>query len=234
MATKRSKNKKYIFTLKFSASPTEIFAKYDLIYKDSHTTTIDMSDVDNVCYADESKRIHKCMISKIDFSTPSMYSCFWDRNPFTTQPIGCPIKYVPTVITREYFSEITKDRFSVKEATFHNQKIAPEIQYQTANNNYYETDGIFCSFSCCLAFIRENKRNLYYSDSEHLTHKIFYEFFKSSKIVCAPDWRMLKEYGGALTIEEFRANSSKIDYDCKGFYKPFKSVGVLYEEKIKF
>ena len=227
--------KKHIFNLKFTRPPAMILSNYDLTYKDAdRTTNIDFQETTTVCYSDESKKVHKCMISTIDFSNPSIYCCFWDRHFFTTQPIGCPIKYVPDVITREYFSEITKDKFSVKESASDLSKITLDTKYEAEYKNYYETDGVFCSFSCCLAFIRDNKKNPIYTDSEHLLRKIYYDFFKSSNIICSPSWRILKEYGGMVNIEEFRNNVSKMDYIYRGTYKSFKSVGNLYEEKIKF
>ena len=129
---------------------------------------------------------------------------------------------------------ITKDKFSVKASTAGLSKPSSDIKFQTEYNNYYETDGIFCGFSCCLAYIRENKKNPIYLDSEHLLRKIYYDFFKSTDIICSPHWRILKEYGGTVTIEEFRNNISRMDYIHRGTYKSFKSIGNLYEEKIKF
>ena len=41
-------------------------------------------------------------------------------------------------------------------------------------NEYYETDGIFCSFNCCQAFINENKHNPLYEHSTFLLNKIFF------------------------------------------------------------
>ena len=232
MASKRKTVKKYIFTLKFSCTPSEVISKYDLSYKDTgKTTNIDIPEVETVCYTDESKKIHKCMISKIDFSCPSIYRCFWCRNPFTTQPIGCPTNYIPSSISRQYFSEITKDKFTVKESTVQNQKISSEIKYEKETNNHYETDGIFCGFSCCMSYIKENKKNPLYSDSEQLLYRIYSEFIKKDKIIPAPHWRMLTEYGGTLSIEEFRSSGVKTDYEYRGMYKP---TGSLFEEKIKF
>jgi len=54
----------------------------------------------------------------------------------------------------------------------------------------------------------------------------------------APDWRMLKEYGGSLTIEEFRDTFYKVEYsttnnsiiDIPNQY----SMNYLFEEKLKF
>ena len=56
-------------------------------------------------------------------------------------------------------------------------------------------------------------------------------------IESAPHWRLLEEYGGYLTITKFRENFNKILYEYRGIINPeiyFKSIGHIYEEKIKF
>ena len=63
------------------------------------------------------------------------------------------------------------------------------------------------------------------------------ELSKIIKINPAPSWRMLKEYGGQLTIEEFREKFNKCTYDFYGtvnIQSLFKPMGMLYEEKINF
>jgi hypothetical protein len=56
---------------------------------------------------------------------------------------------------------------------------------------------------------------------------------KITKINSAPHWRLLEEYGGDLNIEEFRKSFSKVEYENRGVYKPFRSIGVAFEEKLK-
>ena len=53
----------------------------------------------------------------------------------------------------------------------------------------------------------------------------------------APCWRLLEEYGGSMTINQFRENFNKLSYEYQGVIsndKIFKSIGKLYEEKINF
>ena len=57
-----------------------------------------------------------------------------------------------------------------------------------------------------------------------------------SEILPAPHWRKLKEYGGDMTIEDFRNSFNKATYIEQGkinnvFIKP---ISVLYEEKLLF
>ena len=104
---------------------------------------------------------------------------------------------------------------------------------------YYETDGIFCSFNCCKAFINDNKHKKMYNQSLTLLMRMYNEMFGVTihVIDSAPHWRVLKEYGGNLSIIEFRNSFSKADYEEHGIIintPSYRSIGFLYEEKIKF
>jgi hypothetical protein len=236
--SKRNLKRKIVFSLKFSSPIKDIHSKYELACCEQNITTITPElgeNIENLSFLDESRKIHKCMLSKIDLNNKNM-CCYWDRHTFKTEPICCPIKYVPSVISRTYFSEITKEKFTVKESITETQEISKEIETSINTNNYYETDGIFCSLNCCIAFIHENRHNPVYLDSESLLYKIQKDMLNvTSKIVPAPHWRMLSEYGGCLDVDSFRNNFSRVEYDYKGSYKPFfKSVAHTFEEKIKF
>lgn len=236
---KSSSAQKSNFSVKFSSSLKEVHSKYELNFPDKNVTNIenDVSvSVDTLSYLDESKKIHKCMLSKIDFTNANVYNCFWCRNSFTNeQPIGCPIKYIPNIISRTFFSEITKEKFIVKESTTKTKFDSTGIEANIEQNNYYETDGIFCSFECCLAYINENKRNPMYVESEMLLNKVHFESGLKGKIKPAPHWRLLKEYGGTLDIKQFRENFNHVEYEPHGIYKPqYKSLSQAFEEKIKF
>jgi hypothetical protein len=230
--SKRKTTKKYFFTIRLSLSIKETYSKYDIAFENKNVTGID-EILGSLTYTDETRKLHHCLISKIDFNSGKRYCCFWDRHPFTTTPLACPIKYVPNVVSRTYFSEITKDKFTVKESVYADQKVDGSISVTTEKNDYYETDGIFCSFNCMYAFILENKKNPIYSESEYLFTRFLHDVLKMTKINPAGHWRLLEEYGGTLTIEEFRLAFSKIEYENKGIYKPFRSIGYAFEERIK-
>jgi hypothetical protein len=236
-SSKSSRKTNTNFSLKISSSLKDVHSKYELVFPERNITNIENNEncVESLSYLDESKRIHKCMLSKLDFSNPSGYCCYWCRNIFTSEPIGCPLKYIPNVISRVFFSEITKEKFIVKEGTTKSKINTPGIEATVEQNNYYETDGIFCSFECCMSYINENKKNPLYIESEILLNKIYSDCGYKGKIKHAPHWRILKEYGGSLTIAQFRANFNHIEYEAHGIYKPqFKSINHAYEEKIKF
>lgn len=213
---------------------------------DNTTKLSDLNTEKNIeeffSFYDESKHNHKCTISMIDFYTKEKinnYHCYWDRNPFTTSPIGCPVKYIPSQVTKTYYSEISKDKYIIKENITKNKRENIEnIQDErlfVKKNEYYETDGCFCSFNCCMSYINENNYNILYNKSEILIIKMYNDIFNTNINVIepAPHWRLLKEYGGRLSINTFRNNFNKIEYECHGIIKQ-KSNGNIFEERIKF
>jgi hypothetical protein len=119
---------------------------------------------------------------------------------------------------------------------FNNQPLGCPIEYKT---NAYTTDGIFCSFNCCLAHINNNPHNKMYEYSNVLLHQIYFKLFgQDNTIKPASEWRLLEKYGGPLTIEEFRQafNSlmyKNIDSQIKNIPEQH-SIGWLYEENITF
>jgi hypothetical protein len=199
-------------------------------------------------FTDESKKSHKCSISMIDFNTnkeltnSSIYECFWDRNkiPSDVLPIGCPIKYVPSQSVMSYYSEITKDLYTIKDNI--TTKTRNEIETKIIHKNYYVTDGIFCSFNCCMSYIEDNKRDSVYNMSSMLLLKMYRDIYPSRliSIEVAPHWRKLIQYGGDLNIDQFRNSFNKIEYENHGCstnninLPSFVSRGLLFEEKLKF
>jgi hypothetical protein len=215
------------------------------------------SSYDVVSFLDETKRLYKCTISMIDFHTKLeidnlRYNCFWCHHKFSTKPIGCPIRYVANKAIKKYFSEVSKDNYIIKENVTSNKTkklneddvntILIPLSSSNASINvekkeYYETDGIFCSFNCCKAFIQDNKHNNLYENSDFLLNKLYNDMYetKNIKIFPAPHWRLLQEYGGNLSLNQFRDNFNKMKYENHGtILKLFKPIGMLYEEKMNF
>lgn len=254
--------RKYIFTLvgvninkadqKYGIAPSTLLAEDDT--NPTNTTKIDDLDIikrtpEIISFLDESKRLRKCTVSMIDFQNNrhvgegKKYKCFWDRDaiPKNIQPIGCPIKYVPNKATKSYHSEISKEKYTIvenvtdKKAKKLEKKNDPRITIE--QKNYYQTDGIFCSFNCCMAYIQapENKHNPLYRHSESLLLKMYNDLNPEEKmieIVPAPHWRTLQEFGGHLDIEHFRESFNKVSYVDHGIV--CVSIGRLYEDQLKF
>lgn len=242
-----SKSNKYVFSL-FGINLEKIDNKYKLEHStdncpDNTTKIISLvekriDDPESFVFMDESKRTRKCSLTFPKFSSQS--NCYWDRNPIPKDiiPIGCPINFVPCKAVKSYFSEISKDRYIITEMITEQRKKQLENKHDKRitleEESYYETDGIFCSFNCILAYVNENKSNPLYNYSKILTIKLYNDIHnnKINKIIPAPHWKELVEYGGNMTISQFRnsfANSEHTNYGILNC----KSIAHLFEEQLK-
>lgn len=263
------KNNKYIFLLK-NINISDIDKTYNIVSFESNISEKDVpehitkiSDLSNnsknktqdiISFLDESKKEHNCMVSMIDIHNNKpvnnriqKYNCFWDRYPIPLDihPIGCPIKYVNHNIIKTYFSEISKDSYTIKEDISNrklqeikkDKNITSNPNIKIVENGYYLTDGCFCSFNCALSYILDNKHNIMYEDSTYLLLKMYNEMYnkKITTIIPAPSFRVLSISGGNVDIKDFRNNFNKIEYSMHGTVIPkCKSLGYLYESSYKF
>jgi hypothetical protein len=199
-------------------------------------------DSETITFLDKTKRSKDCVVTMLNYvkneTLPETTNvcCFWCRHSFSSLPLGCPLRYVPSKIEKFYNSEITKEDYSLNENitnyTKNNLKKESNI-----TDSYYEIDGIFCSFNCCLAFIQENKLNPAYSQSRNLLVKLYSEMTGKTDIIePAPSWRLLKAYGGNLDISEFRRSFNKVTYIESYTLKPIslKMSSKTYEKIEKF
>jgi hypothetical protein len=69
-----------------------------------------------------------------------------------------------------------------------------------------------------------------------LLTKIFNKLNNTKAMTISPasSWRVLKEYGGHMSVEKLRSNFGKIDYDYSGYTQKCLPISHLYEEKVKF
>ena len=217
-------------------------------YKETKTTKITdviSPDIENsISFLDENKKDIKCsatmigiMINK-DLPKQTNINCFWCRHSFTTHPIGCPIRYINPSIEKSYISHITKDKYYMKEnitpSKLKNILSQEETHFEIIPfvNDYYLTDGIFCSFNCVLAFIKDNNHDIFYRESRSLLHSLYESLigFPITKIVPSPHWRLLKEYGGHLTIEEYRNSFNNVEYDFMFNLREMRTISKIYKE----
>lgn len=178
-----------------------------------------------VSFLDDKKNEVPCLVSMFEFvrrgelpSEANGVRCFWDQHEFSSRPIGCPVQYVHSSIEKSYVSHITKDEYCIREnltrqklrqVTGQNQPtlnctIAPYLKC------YYVVDGMFCSFNCVMAYIEANQRDPFYRDSEYLLRNMYRALTGKEMpiLTTAPHWRLLKCYGGAMSIDEFRRTFS--------------------------
>lgn len=252
---KKSVKKKTTFVLK-DINVSEIDKKYHIV-KGSNLelkeTTIptQVTKIDDLessksyfsPFINETQKHHITMIDSITHQSIRARCCFWCRHAFTTHPIGCPIRYVHSKQVDLHVSEITKEKYttthpvSLKTMELLKQQSIPSVHL--VPKDYYKTDGCFCSFNCCLAFINDNVSNPFYSESKYLLTNMYLDIFKTpEKITPAPSWRLLKEYGGFMTIQEFRDSFLSylfIDNDFPVEQLPkVMPIGHVFEEHIIF
>lgn len=249
-------------------NPTDVEKKYKLVSlntssslssrQPSHTTSISNIVAPQsrlVSFIDESKHPREGTVSMIDFDTKEqLYNieksmndsgvqkhCYWDRNVFTNQGIGCPIKYVPSKATFTYTSQTSQENHLLKSDINTNRLLDVDNKgIEIEKNDYYITDGIFCSFNCCQAFIDDKKNEPMYASSKFLILNIYNKIFDGNSIRSispAPHWRLLKEYGGHLTIEKYRDSFNAKSYTNHGTIQTghcisVLAVGTLFEENI--
>lgn len=267
------KASKYVFVL-VDIDPIDLDDRYGIaksnigkvvnppMFTTSVTDLAPSNNSNTVSFFDEAKTMHKCVVSMIDFSSktspqgldPEQFCCFWDRCPCPKgiTPIGCPIRYVSNQVKKSYFSEISRDNYSIienitvgrKEKLKTNGIVAPLKAKKTKvdstmtlkHNAYYETDGVFCSWNCAMSFAKDNRTNPLYRMSVTLLLKMYNDFngTYNTVIESAPHWRLLKGFGGRQSIEEFRSTFSKVDYEDHGLVGSFRPMATLIEERLRF
>lgn len=202
----------------------------------------------SISFFGESKESHKCNVSMIDFNSKSnthslRYHCFWCKNPFDTLGIGCPISFVPKKVSRKYTSVINQNKYVIEEDTIKDSLLDDDEAgaLNLVGEAFYQTDGVFCSFNCCSAYITANKKNPLYTSSRMLLVNMYNDMFlkQVKTIPPAPDWRILTQYGGHLSINDFRESLENVEYKNQGSMNDINipkqvSIATLFEKKLKF
>jgi hypothetical protein len=250
------KKKSYLFNLKitdndeFNKKFGFLVSKEEDEFSQNITNLEDLTlKTDNYSFMNEVKREKNCDITMYDYvkkkSLPEKtdITCFWCRHSFDTTPIGCPIRYVSHKLNNQYKSQITDDIYNIKENISSYKKENVEIvkvvdqTIEVKNKDYFETDGIFCSFNCCLSYIKDNFSNSLYEFSEHLLHLLYFKTFSiDKKISPAPNWRLLERNGGSIRIEDYRNGFYDVNYSCMGSISKIvknKPIGYIFEKNIK-
>ena len=222
-----SSKRKHIFKLP-GVNPDDIDKQYDFKQKQNQENSTSLSEKfipsqstkiselnnfkHNIILVDELKNTHNTKISTVYEHSTKLYNCFWDRHPFTTQPIFCPIEKIQNPFIKSYVSHINGKSYKIQDSM------------QSSKFQEYYSDGAFCSTECCLAFIDDNKHNPIYQNSEYYLKDIFCDIDHKK----APHWRLLIPYGGNQTIEEFRKSFVNTIYIPDGvIYNP---ICFLYRE----
>lgn len=159
---------------------------------------------------DDTKKHCITMLDSISKQTIQQTFCFWCKHPYDSYPIGCPLEYVPNKRMYIHTSEITDEQYAIYEkVSKYSEANDDSSTRNTLIHNYYITDGTFCSFNCCMAYITDHTHLSTYHKSTHLLHRMYSDLYgQVSKINPAPHWRVLKSFGGFMDIHEFRNSFS--------------------------
>lgn len=231
---------KYILSLN-DFCPSQLLHKlgilntdFELIHDDIYnekTDDIMQEKSDRYVYILDSKKSKiKSWMTMIDFSRnllmPNTINipCWWCREIFITRPIGLPVRYWSK---EKSYSREWKDIKEKCESM--NIKVDDDFEF-------FETEGVFCSFPCCKRYIFEHKHNPRYKDATSnltLLHKLL--FNEIVVIPKAPHWKILKRWGGHLTINQFRSSFNKLFYDNTiNTMKPIMFLqSEMYQERTK-
>jgi len=200
----------------------------------THVDDINQHKQKTTFYIDDESSCRIIMLDMTNKKEIQSTFCFWDKHPFDTYPIGCPIRYVSPVIQKTVYSEITKERYDFRQSItrFHETKSDDIIN----ECGYYEVDGVFCSGNCVLAYIQSQRNNPLYIHSKSLLYKMYLEQTEQTDATLIPagDWRLLKVFGGFLDIHTFRENFNNFTYEEKMYtinkIPKMNYIGKVYEE----
>lgn len=198
----------------------QLVQDYISIHQEQTTCVKKIEDEKNSDYfIDLYNQKNRLSIVMLDYTLNTMpisttKNCWWCREIFNNSPIGIPIKYYPnTNKTREIFKK---------------------NNLNSSEFDYFETEGIFCSFPCAKSFVVSERFNTKYKNSTQLLVLLYKKIHnKITNIPTAPSWKLLKKYGGEMSISEFRDSFGKNMFiDTFNIKRPLLfSTGSLFHQK---
>jgi len=105
----------------------------------------------------------------------------------------------------------------------------PENYY---NNTFY-CIGHFCSYNCCKSYNLDLNDNFIYKRESLLNLLYYMTYSKYTDIKASPHWITLEDYGGILTINQFRENSITNTQDFLILHPPLITRQMQIEESYK-
>ena len=225
---------KYTFTLnvnhieldkKLGCTPAQ---KSFTLPKDTTPIDVIVGKESNVfTFLDPEKKSKRWMITMIESmkqtklpeTLTAPIKCWWCHMHFTQNPLGCPIKHITPSESKSYYS--------------HSSKKDTSITRKDKELGYYLTKGYFCSWGCLLSYGESVKNSQDFHESIQLIYMMFYENGGSGQITPAPHYTLLQDYGGPLSIEEYRSPNESYT-NTNNHYIRMVPIGELYNVKSKF
>lgn len=159
----------------------------------------------------ETKRIINYVSITTKIVKDKTYNCWWCTLPIENHPIGCPLSM-----------QISTDSHTAQE----------DVEKVT-----YYTDGLFCCLNCIKAYIIEyGEHNAKYKDSVRLLAMMSCDSEQITDpltITPSPPWRFLQQYGGHVTVDQYKEMIGRMIYKEKGIIQ-IQPITTLYEEDEKF
>ena len=201
-----------------------------LLQKASSQTDTQHRCKKNVTYfVDPHKNVSKYWVHMVDvhdYGALPIYTskpCWWCRHSFSCRPLGIPIEYYP--------HEPSLPTKSPRAVALRKANLPIE------SNDFFITDGMFCSFPCTKAFIHDRRDESKYSNAWTLLPLLYTKLTNRLTIPIsdAPHWKMLKDYGGHLLIDEFRKAFGKLDYiETSNLRRPYMyTCSAIVQECLK-
>jgi hypothetical protein len=104
----------------------------------------------------------------------------------------------------------------------------PELYFE----NKFHCIGHFCSYNCALSYNIDINENIWNRTS--LLNLLYHKTYNTNiAITAAPDWKQLNEYGGNLTIEDFRKNSIINNHSYTLLHPPIETRLHIFEKTLK-
>lgn len=146
--------------------------------------------------------------------------CWWCRYEFETMPIGCPVKYRPN---------------TVKGKNLELMEYLDKKGLDERSDDYFETDGIFCSFPCCKSYILNNRYNSIYKQSSILLTSLYEKLYGVViDIPSAPSWKILEKSCGPMPIDKYRKSFGKFEFnETPNIKRPFMYTTGTYISEMK-
>lgn len=215
---------KYVLYLK-EIIPLEVLKKYGFIEEDFEIFDTFKPQIKNKTFQlnppkGDPVKYHINMYDYVkDVFMPPYTSipCWWCRETFDSQPYGIPIKYC--------CEEDDYDRkYILEKLRFLNIKVGEDYKC-------FFTDGIVCSFPCMKSFIIKNISNKKYVNAlTNMTLLMYVVYGQYIPIKAAPSWKVMKKWGGSLSLEEYKESISIYKETINICYPYMFPVGTLIEE----
>jgi hypothetical protein len=205
-----TEDEKIIFHLPITTSEINNNIECDNVNSDENNINND------IFIKDESKNTYS------ESNTLSDFNSTYNQNTFILNNINKIITYSSnfTPTTKCWWCKNTFDTPSVQ---------LPENYY---NETFY-CIGNFCSYNCVKSYNLDLNDSLLYK-RESLIHLLYYLTYSEYKnIKLAPHWLTLIDYGGTLTIEEFRDNTTSNTKEYLILHPPLISRQMQIEESYK-